>query len=336
MTDSMPRNRRTAAFERRVARALDAATVGPAGGPLVVACSGGPDSTAALVAVARAASRVERPVVATCFDHRLRPRVETEADAAFVRELAACLEIDFRSGAARGRPQPSEAGAREARYRWLARTAKEVGATEVVTGHTLDDQAETVLLRLVRGAGLRGLAGMTIRAAWPVRGGSGLSVLRPLLDVSRADVEAYLNTVGLQARHDASNEDLGYARNRLRQRVLPELRHLNPRAVEAITRAALAAGRDDAALEAWARAEAARLVKPDGRRGLTIDRAELRVLPPAVALRLLRGVADRLGVRVDAAHLDAMWAASSRRGRHVTLSGAEFLVETDVGRLRRI
>jgi len=332
----MPRTRRTAAFERRVARALNAATVGSVGSPLVVACSGGPDSTAALVAVARAASRVERPVVAACFDHRLRPRAETEADAAFVRELAACLEIDFRSGAARGRPQPSEAGAREARYRWLARTAKEVGAAEVVTGHTLDDQAETVLLRLARGAGLRGIAGMTAHAAWPVRGGRGLSVLRPLLELPRADVESYLRALGLEARHDASNEDLGYARNRVRRRVLPELRHLNPRAVEAITRAAIAARRDDTALEAWAQAEAARLVQPEGRRALAIERAGLRALPPAVGLRLLRGAADRLSVPVDAAHLEAMWAASSRRGRHVTLSGAEFLVESNVVRLRRI
>jgi len=337
MTNPLPRNRRTAAFERRVARALEATRAFEVlGQPLVVACSGGPDSTATLIAVARAASKVGHPLVAATFDHRLRARDETKAEAAFVRHLAGTLDVGFRAGAARSRTHTgSEAAARNARYRWLARVARQVGARDVVTGHTLDDQAETVLLRLTRGSSLRGLAAMTPRSPWPVRGGTGLSLLRPLLGVSRIEVQAYLDAVGVQARHDASNNDLDYARNRVRHRVMPELRRLNPRSVEALARFATMAGRDEDALEVWARLEGDRLVRLDGRRALEIDRAGLRALPPAVALRVLRGAAERLAIAVDAAHLEAMWAASTRKGRRIALPGATFAVETGFVRMQR-
>src|SRR5690606_37986891 len=140
--------RRTGAFERRVARALaelGCSTAG--GGGVLVAVSGGADSTATLVAVTRALG-AERATAAH-FDHRLRSPAEAANDRAAVEAVAAGLGVAVTTGRAPRRPTDhSEAAAREARYRWLARACREAGVTACVTGHTLDDQAETVLLRL--------------------------------------------------------------------------------------------------------------------------------------------------------------------------------------------
>jgi tRNA(Ile)-lysidine synthetase-like protein len=228
-------NRATSTFERRVARALGAHL--GAGRTLLAACSGGPDSTAALIAVARAAAAAGGEAVAANFDHGTRIEAETAADRAYVEALAQRLGIRALAGSARaaegaeGAEDGSEAAAREARYRWLAAATREAGAAACVTGHTRDDQAETVLLRLTRGAGLSGAAAMTADAAWPVEapapaaasGGPAPRLLRPLLEVGRAEVLAYLDALGLAGlgltpRSDPTNERLGFDRNRVTRR----------------------------------------------------------------------------------------------------------------------
>ena len=326
-------NRATDAFERLVARALGDHL--HAGATLLVACSGGPDSSAALVAVARAAAAWRGEVVAANFDHGLRPAGETAADRAYVEALAACLGLHVRSGdgagagagAGAGR---SEAAARDARYRWLAGAAREAGAAACVTGHTLDDQAETVLLRLTRGSGLAGAAAMAPDASWPVccaaaDGPVPLRLLRPLLDVTRSDVEAYLDALGLrdlglEPRADPSNEQIDFARNRLRRRVLPELRAINPRAARALARFAAHARRDDAALEAWAAREAEALLCLEAG-AACLDRRALTGLPQAVALRLLRRAATRAGLALDAGQAEHALAIAGRRGAGLDLRG---------------
>ncbi|MSQ42582.1 MAG: tRNA lysidine(34) synthetase TilS, partial [Dehalococcoidia bacterium] len=209
--DRLPHNRRTAAFERPVARALSAHL--PTDAPVIVACSGGPDSTAALVAAARALGAAR--VTAAHFDHRLRPTVEVAAERAIVERVAAAIGAAFAGGRAPRVPRErDESAAREARYRWLARACAAAGAAACVTGHTQDDQAETVILRLVRGAGSSGAAGMAAAAPWPVapapRAGARRSplLLRPLLGVPRAAVERYLAALGVAAVHDPTNAAL--------------------------------------------------------------------------------------------------------------------------------
>ena len=271
--------------------------------PLLVACSGGPDSSAALVAVVRARQAASGgEVLAATFDHGLRPPAETRADRAAVEALAAAIGVRCLAGAPEAPIEPSEDAARQARYRWLGAAALEIGAGACVTGHTLDDQAETVLLRLTRGAGLAGAAGMAPDAPWPVplEGAADAAprLLRPLLDVRRAEVIGYLDALGLAERglaprSDPGNETLVFDRNRVRRRVLPELRRLNPRAAEALAGFARRARRDDEALEVWAAVETARLVRI-GEEGARIERAELRALPEAVAARVLRGAAAEL------------------------------------------
>ncbi|MFN8584365.1 MAG: tRNA lysidine(34) synthetase TilS [Dehalococcoidia bacterium] len=334
MTDELPRNRRTARFERRVARVLGARAHD--GSTLVVACSGGPDSTAALVASARARG-ASGELVAAYFDHGMRPPQETEMDRAAVRRIAAQVGGRVVCGATEGgAPPASEAAAREARYEWLARVCTEAGARWCVTGHTLDDQAETVLLRLTRGSGLAGVAGMAVEAPWPVPAGPPAPrVLRPLLSVRRRAVMDYLDALGVEARFDTTNELLAFDRNRVRHRVLPELRAMNPQVEASLARFADLARRDDDALEAWAR-RALSAIGTHDQGGIALDRAALRALPPAVASRVLRQAAAALGVGADGGQIDAMLRLARRAGARLSLVGGQFVVERAAVRLRRL
>lgn len=330
--DPLRRTRATAAFERRVQRAL--ARVAPPEAPLVVACSGGPDSSAALVAVARGGWSVH----AASFDHRSRSGDETAADRAAVERLAGCLGVPLLVGAARGARGPaSEGRAREARYRWLARACAEAGAALCVTGHTLDDQAETVLLRLARGSGLAGSAGMAELAPWPLpraRGAARLSVARPLLGVTRAEIERYLEALGVEARHDPSNEQLRYGRNRVRRRVLPELERVHHGAARSIARFAGLARRDDEALEALAATKLA-LIASRERGAVALERRALVALPEALASRVLRQAARELGLEPDAGQLEALLRAARRRGARVDLDGGRGITDGTSLRLER-
>ncbi len=324
-----------------MARALGAFAADAA--PLLVACSGGPDSSAALVAVARSRERAGGgEVVAATFDHGLRPSSETKADRAAVEALAARLGLRCLAGSARTPLAASEAAAREARYRWLGGVAREIGAVAGVAGHTLDDQAETVLLRLTRGTGLAGAAGMADAAPWPVaieeeEARPPLRLLRPLLGMRRGEIEGDLDALGLAAlglepRIDPSNELLTFDRNRVRRRVLPQLRRLNPRVEEALAGFANRARRDDEALGAWAKAEAVRLVRFDGATAL-IERRGLGALPEAVSTRVLRDAAARLGLVLHAGQLEALLRIAGRGGARLDLAGGRARVEETVLRI---
>lgn len=318
--DQLPRTRVTGSFERRVARALEQHVEPNA--PIVVACSGGPDSLATLVAAGRS-----RPgsVTAAHFDHRLRPAAEVAAERALVEAVATQIGAGFLGGRAPSIPEAGEAAAREARYRWLARAGAEAGAEVCVTGHTLDDQAETVLLRLVRGTGLAGVAGMAPSSPWPVqlRGVRPPTLVRPLLAITRAEIEVYLAALGLQAAVDPSNATLDYARNRVRQRVVPELHALNPQAAQRIAAFADHARAADEALDGWAAAVLdSSATQATG--AIEIDRQALLDLPTAVASRVVRQAAAHLHVALDAERVQAVLRAAHSGAHRASLgSGVE-------------
>lgn len=347
----LPSNRRAGAFERRVRRALGRVEDGVR---VVVAASGGADSMAALVAVARGLGA--GCVTAAHFDHRLRSPDEARHDRETVEGVAARLGVPLVTGRAARRPDDhSEAAAREARYRWLARACREAGATVCVTGHTLDDQAETVLLRLVRGSGALGAAGMREEAPWPVhvRGAGTLRLRRPLLGVTRVEVEAYVRALGLEVSEDASNATLDYARNRVRHAVLPALRELNLRAAEHLAAFASSQREDDDALTALARDWLARTGESEtgereaGERGVgeasaggvesvSVLLGPLRSLPPALQARVVREAARRIGVPLEAAHVQAILGTLGRRGARVDLPDALSRTSRTHLELRRI
>jgi tRNA(Ile)-lysidine synthase len=197
---------------------------------VVVAVSGGADSTALLLVLADLAEEFGLVIHAAHFDHRTRPRQSAE-DADFVAKLANRVGAPIRAGRA-GKPTKTEDAARTARYDFLRRAATEIGATAIATGHTRDDQAETVLLHLTRGSGLAGLAAMR-----PLREG----IARPLLAIGRKDTLAICRAARIRPRSDPTNRSLKFARNRVRLKVLPELKKINPRASDAIARLADAA-----------------------------------------------------------------------------------------------
>lgn len=339
----LPDNRVTAAFERRVALALKAAVPSHLrleSMPLVVACSGGADSTAVLVAVSRSRGPDDVPIVAACFDHGLRSAEESMLDRLAVGTVANRLGERVLHGSMAdlegfGPPVESEESARNARYRWLADICAEVGTSCCVTGHTLDDQAETVLLRLTRGAGILGVSGMKTQATWPVpHEGSPLWLLRPLLGIRREETHAYIETLGLEPRVDSTNDLLKFQRNRIRHRVLPELRALNPQAEEALSTFADLARRDDQALEDWAEREAMALVDVHGNVAV-IQRHNMLRLPVAVSSRILRHAGDAVEVVIDRQQIEELLRISGRRGARVSLSGGEAEVVDDELRITR-
>ena len=206
-------------------------------GPVVVAVSGGTDSVALALILAELREEFGLVLHIAHFDHRTRPR-SAPKDAAFVADLANRIGAPIRVGRASRAPK-SEDDARTDRYAFLRRFASEIGTAAIATGHTMDDQAETVLLHLTRGAGLAGAAGMR-----PVRDG----IARPLLAIGRAETRAMCAAAKIRPREDPSNKSLAFARNRVRLRVLPELERINPQVRSALARFADAAAEFEAAL----------------------------------------------------------------------------------------
>ncbi|HEX5443793.1 MAG TPA: tRNA lysidine(34) synthetase TilS [Pirellulales bacterium] len=209
---------------------------------VLVAVSGGADSVALLRALAALRpARLGRLVVAH-FNHALRGHA-SDADAVFVTRLAENLGLPLEIekadpdilAPALGDRKVAEETARNARYQFLKTVAARRGARYVATAHTADDQAETVLHRIVRGTGLSGLAGM--RRSRPLL--HGVSLIRPLLGLRRADLLSYLQRLDQPFCEDATNRDAGFTRNRLRQELLPQLAaDYNPQVIEALLRLA--------------------------------------------------------------------------------------------------
>jgi tRNA(Ile)-lysidine synthase len=309
-------------------------------GPLVLAVSGGTDSTALCLTLADLRDEFGIVLHVAHFDHRSRPRAAA-ADAAFVAEIANHIGAPVRVGRADAAPK-NEDDARNARYEFLRRVARDLGATAIATGHTRDDQAETVLLHITRGSGLAGLAGMR-----PEREG----IVRPLLTLSRTDTVAVCAAGGITPREDPTNRSLRFARNRIRHRVLPELLKLNPEVTSAIARLAdaaaavadISASHAAVILEAATSPEAA----PDresprsdretpgldpemlsnGRESLALDRLPSQgdVRTNALVLWWERHTGQQLGARHRAAL--AQLAASADGSRSLDLPGGRALRE---------
>jgi len=184
------------------------------GARLLVGVSGGCDSVSLLLLLAAAAPAMHLDLVVAHFDHRLRP--DSSDDARFVRELSRGLGVAAHVGVWE-MPARGEEAARRARHEFLQRTALRLGCTAVALGHQAEDQAETVLMRLARGTGVRGLAGM----AW--RRSARVDLVRPLLDFRRRVLAAYLRSAGQSWREDPTNSDLSRTRNRIRHVLLPAL-----------------------------------------------------------------------------------------------------------------
>jgi tRNA(Ile)-lysidine synthase len=262
------------------------------GETVVVAVSGGPDSTALVHAMTALAREMRWSLQVAHLDHGLRR--EAADDAAFVATMSQALGLEYRAESADARSRATREGlsvedaARRLRYEFLTRIAKDVGATAIATGHTLDDQAETVLLRLLRGSGLDGLAGIP-----PVRQSDGIRVVRPLLEVTRDEVLAYLNEIGAGWREDSTNQNREILRNRIRLVLLPALEGYNRDVRRTLARVA-ALLRDEAeVLRSLAAPGIAETLSGDSG-SVRVSRASFARLPAALQRRALRAAVERV------------------------------------------
>ena len=256
---------------------------------VLVAVSGGPDSVALLHLFWRLRAEIGFPLSVAHLNHALRGE-ESDKDEAFVAELALRHQVPFISeklspGQLGESPEGLEAAARKARYEFLRRTARRIGAARVALGHTRNDQAETFLSRLLRGSGPRGLGGIHPSL-------DGLFI-RPLLETSRDSVESYLRDSRESWREDSSNQDLHRTRNRIRHHLLPMLQaQYNPEVVEVLSRTTSVLRDEDEYLESVTRELVRRLVRKEAQ-GYSLAIPAVRVLPPALRRRLLRSFLER-------------------------------------------
>ena len=273
---------------RRAVPELQRVETKPSGPLALVACSGGADSMALASAVRFVLPRQGLQVGLVTVDHQLQQGSAERAgrvgrwasEAGFDPVVVSTVEVEGRTGG-------PEAAARDARYEALGAAALAHGAAAVLLGHTRDDQAETVLLALVRGAGPRGLAGMPVR-----RLRHGVVFVRPLLGVARAQTRAACQAEGLPVWEDPHNADPAYRRTHARALLATLTDHLGPVVVDNLARTATLLAADTSALDALARRAARRAATSDG--GLLVP--VLLRLPDAVRTRVLHRWARALGV----------------------------------------
>ena len=302
-------------------------------GPMVVAVSGGPDS----VALARTLKKLQaslglEPLILAHLNHQLRGE-ESDGDELFVSELATALgklgdgqvrlaihRVDMRSQARRMKDN-LEKVARQVRYDWLAEVAQKVGARWIATGHTANDQAETILHRLLRGSGLKGLRGIAENR--PLA--HGLRLIRPLLTVPRAEVMSYLQAEEQSFRHDSSNFDRRLTRNRIRHELLPYLeKGYNGNIVSVLCRLAKQAEEAYFRVKLNAKSLLEAAERPRAGRALIFDRQPLSQASRALVREMFRLAWEREGwplARMGFAEWDRLAAVALEEVPAVDLPG---------------
>ena len=280
-----------------------------------VAVSGGADSVAMLRVLLELREELGAVLSVAHFNHKIRG-AEADADEQFVKNLAQQFDLEFHSASAdtpayaREHHLSLETAARELRHQWFAELLRDGKADKIATAHTQDDQAETVLMRVVRGTGTRGLAGIS---PWQRQ----KALIRPFLSATRKEVEACLRSLQQPWRKDLSNQDLRHARNKVRHDLLPLLqREYNPAIRQTLADLAEVARADEEYWQTELTGLMARLVRSgqpsrSGRSNrrqtnLAVDLAALQALPLAVQRRLLRSVGDQFGVALEFKHIQEL------------------------------
>jgi len=278
------------------------------GQTVLVCVSGGPDSVCLLESLVRLRRLFKIRLEVFHLDHRLRP--DSAKDAAYVKRLAERNRLPCHVRVAAMRPakgESVEAWARAQRL-WHVRAVQlEAGAERIARGHTVDDQAETIVMALMRGGGLRSLAGIE-----PVLGPQ----VEPLIDVTRSEVEAFCRALRLRPREDPTNGDARYLRNAIRLKILPEMERWSRRDVRApLARTAALLRADERVLSQLA-GDATERVVDEAPDGFDLDAAELLTLPRPVAARVVRDTLWRARVFATEGSIDAVLdLAAGRAGR---------------------
>ncbi|MCM8775098.1 MAG: tRNA lysidine(34) synthetase TilS [Candidatus Omnitrophica bacterium] len=281
-------------FERHL---LDRKMILP-GEKIFVACSGGPDSVCLFFLLITLAKKWGWEIGLLHFNHGLRRRAAGQ-DEAFVKRLARRFRVPFYTGRsqvlklARRDHESLEEAARKARYDFFSKAATDHEISKVALGHTQNDQAETVLMRVLQGTGLRGLSG--IREV--VRDGK-LTFIRPLLNFTRQEILDYLHDQRIFYREDRSNRSLRFLRNRIRKKLLPHLqREFNPQVVAALARIPVIVAEENEALDQFAEKAWDKILKTRKRSRIDLRRKAFLALPSCLQFRIIDQALKRLDVR---------------------------------------
>ena len=296
----------TTDFVRQMHRFISRHAMIENGETVVVAVSGGADSLALLYGLHALRLQLNCQLHVAHLNHCLRP--DADADADFVRQHAACLEVPCTIQRTevplliKQWKLSVEAGARKARYQFYEDICTQIRATKVALGHHQDDTAETVLMNLIRGSGSTGLKGIA-----PVR---AVKFIRPLVGFTRQQIEAFLTSINVTPRHDSTNTDTRYLRNRIRHELIPHLESdYNPNIKAGLSRTADVLGAESEYLDTVAR-EAFEVCRLQGRhKNVVLDRVKFRQYHIALQRRILRqSISEMLGDMSDLyfAHCEAM------------------------------
>ena len=316
-------------LSRRIERFINEYHLIAPGDRVLVGVSGGPDSVCLLQVLQSLCPVLGFDVVVAHLNHQLRG-MESDADAAYVKELAResaipCI-IDSRDVKAYKSVQGNslEEAAREVRYSFFAQAAEQAGAQAVALGHTIDDQAETIIMHMIRGTGLSGLQGMQPRSEMNTNHGWCLKIIRPLLETSRQETREYCSQAGLNPCLDSSNQSPEHLRNRIRDEIMPRLSEYNPSFVRSLARMACLISDDIDFFEGETDRGYNRIVAeiPDG---VALDNHSFAGLHPAMKRRLLRRVFARLlgTLRdIEMVHIDDIIETTTKpAGKTLSLPG---------------
>jgi tRNA(Ile)-lysidine synthase len=334
----MSKNKQNLTFEQRVLEYIQQNNLIPPHQKIVVvAVSGGPDSVCLLHTLHQFQNLLGISLHVAHLNHQLRGE-ESELDASFVSKLAQNLNLPItveKADVTRYQKEfhlSLEEAAREVRYRFLAGVANSLGTDLVAVGHTLNDQVETILLHIIRGAGTRGLRGL--QAVQELKfNGIVLTVIRPLLEIQREETEEYCQRFHLQPRSDSSNFSLSMLRNRVRRELLPILKNYNPGVSDAILRISSIAQDDLEFLESEGRQAWNQIVRKE-KNTFIFEKKTFKVLASALKRQLLRTAIDKLlGTLkdIETRHIEEIMKALNKPpGRQITLpEGLVFNIDYD-------
>jgi len=300
------------------------------GDRIVVAVSGGPDSVCLLDVLSCLSPDLQVGLVVAHFDHGLRSD-EDQDETRFVASLAAVRNLPFETKSARldARGGSLEDRARRARYRFLEEVRRRFSAEKIALGHQRNDQAETVLMRLLRGSGTGGLSGIA-----PIRDGR---VIRPILELSRNEIETYLGDRGLSFKTDPTNQDERFLRNRIRSRMIPSLEQYQPQVIDILAQTADILREDHEYLEKVAREWLDQRMRTQRTGSVEIDVAEFLELPPAIGKRVIRHCIDHMGEGLSGVtwrHINAVCQlAGGKRSQGTVRLPKGLVVQRTYGRL---
>jgi tRNA(Ile)-lysidine synthase len=328
MKDIYPNNRLSSSFERKVYKTLMHVIDGKH--RMLLACSAGIDSTALLVLMTRCYSK--NNIEVAYFDHRTRSNRAHQEEYDFLLEVCNNLGVKIHRGVLSKKiKKQSEEALRLARYQWLSTLCRQEAIQYIVTGHHLNDQAETLLFRLARGTSLDGIQSMQMLSELNDEmilnkkmssRSSSIFLLRPLLGFPKKDLKGYLDSLGIEAISDPSNHDIGYSRNLIRKKVLPSLECINPKAIHAITKFALIAKKDDDALLFFAKENYSEIVT-EYNTAVKIDIEKLNKLPNAIMIRIIILSCRHLSVSINSDQIQHIIDLKDKNRSIYSLSKAE-------------